>query len=215
MLFLCSDWQQISSLWKRSTAVFLFKEPNSSLRCYAKKLIAEKNLKHKFLVTPTCAAKPGPAPRGGIPGLCPPKWLLVPPATEDCAPKKLTGSELVECKSRLKTPELVFTARIHTGFHKTFGTKTFFFLVFIKEFQENRKNFKTITRICVIFCTENLFFGLHLFRLIHTRINFSCPRALLEFTWINFSCPQNLFIFPQSRYPGARPRQSIVISIVS
>ena len=46
---------------------------------------------------------------GAVP---PPKWLLVPPKrklcpppSEDCAPKKLTGSGLLECKSR---PKLVF-----------------------------------------------------------------------------------------------------------
>ena len=38
------------------TAVFLFKEPNSSLRYHAKKVIAERNLQHEFLVTPSCAA---------------------------------------------------------------------------------------------------------------------------------------------------------------
>ena len=52
-----SDWLQISRPWKRSTAVFLFKEPNSSLRYYAKKDIAKRNLQHESLVTPTCAAE--------------------------------------------------------------------------------------------------------------------------------------------------------------
>ena len=42
-----------------------------------------------------------PGATGGIPGPCPP--------SEDCATKKLTGSGLLECKSRPKTPELVFT----------------------------------------------------------------------------------------------------------
>ena len=52
-----------------------------------------------------------PGAPGGIPGPCPPKWLLVPPKrklsppSEDCAPKKLTGSGLRECKS---SPKLVF-----------------------------------------------------------------------------------------------------------
>ena len=39
-----------------------------------------------------------------------------------------------------------------------------------------------------IFDLKTFFFGLHLFRLIHTGINFSCPRAPLEFTQINFLC---------------------------
>ena len=35
-----------------------------------------------------CRYKSGPAPRGGIPGPCPPKWVLVPPPNENCAPPK-------------------------------------------------------------------------------------------------------------------------------
>ena len=53
-----------------------------------------------------------PGAPGGIPEPCPPKWLLVPPPnencvppSEDCAPKKLTESWQLECKSR---PKLVF-----------------------------------------------------------------------------------------------------------
>ena len=63
----------------------------------------------------------GPAPRGAFRAV-PPKWLLVPPnencdpPSEDCAPKKLTGSGLMEFKSRPKTPKLVFTARIFVIF---------------------------------------------------------------------------------------------------
>ena len=40
---------------------------------------------------------------------CAPQTKIVPPQGV-CAPKKLTGSELLECKSRPKTPKLVFTA---------------------------------------------------------------------------------------------------------
>ena len=48
MLFVFSDliFQQTSCPWKRSTAVFVFKESNSSLCCYAKKDIANKNPQH-------------------------------------------------------------------------------------------------------------------------------------------------------------------------
>ena len=53
-----------------------------------------------------------PGAMGGIPGPCPPKWLLVPPS-EDFAPKKLTGSGLLECKSR---PKLVFATGIFVVF---------------------------------------------------------------------------------------------------
>ena len=60
----------------------------------------------------------GLAPRGGdIPGpcslnecLCPLKRKWCPFPSEDCAPKKLTRSGLMECKSRPKTPKLVFIA---------------------------------------------------------------------------------------------------------
>ena len=66
--------------------------------------------------------KSGPAPRGHSPAapppndcLCPPNENCAPPS-EDCARKKLTGSGLMECKSRPKTPKLVFTARIFVIF---------------------------------------------------------------------------------------------------
>ena len=45
----------------------------------------------------------------------PPNVNRVPPS-EDYAPKKLTGSGLLECKSRPKTPKLVFTGRIFVNF---------------------------------------------------------------------------------------------------
>ena len=43
----------------------------------------------------------------------PPERKLCPPS-EDCAPKKLTGSGLLKCKSRPKTPKLVFSAGCRT-----------------------------------------------------------------------------------------------------
>ena len=68
---------------------------------------------------------------GGIPGQCPPKWLLVPPQTkivlppsEDCARKKLTVSGLLECKSKPKTSKLGFTAL-------EFVSKNCFFVIFV------------------------------------------------------------------------------------
>ena len=76
----------------------------------------------------------------------------------------------------------------------------FFFCVFTLEFVENCKNFETTTRICENFCTEDLFFGLHFFRLLLTRINFSCPRAPLEFTLINFSSPPKFISAPPPSY---------------
>ena len=47
-------------------------------------------------------------------------------------------------------------------------------------------------------------FAPHLVHLIQIGINFSCPRAPLEFTQNKLLVPpQNLFLPPQSRYPGA------------
>ena len=128
-----------------------------------------------------------PAPRGGIPEPCPPKWLLVPPTnencappSEDCAPKKLTGSGLLECISRPETPNLVFTASI--------------FVIFVDSH-----------RISLHFSDdEELFFWSYLVRLIHTGINFWCPSRL----YLNklLVPPQNLFLPLQSHYSGAGPR---------
>ena len=47
--------------------------------------------------------------------LCPPNENCASPS-EDCAPKKLTGSGLLECNSRPATPKLVFSARIFVIF---------------------------------------------------------------------------------------------------
>ena len=60
-----------------------------------------------------------PAPRGGIAGPCPQMTACAPPNEnyaprgEDCALKKLTGSGLLECKSR---PKLVFATVIFVLF---------------------------------------------------------------------------------------------------
>ena len=62
--------------------------------------------------------------------LCPPKQKLCP-LSEDCAPKKLTGSGLLECKSR---PKLVFGTRkfvifwdLHRISQNFWGEDHFFF----------------------------------------------------------------------------------------
>ena len=64
--------------------------------------------------------QPGPAPRGVFRGRAPPNDCFAPPQTkivptpcEDCAPKKLTGSGELECKSRAK---LVFASGIFVIF---------------------------------------------------------------------------------------------------
>ena len=86
--------------------------------------------------------RPG-ATGGGISGPCPPNECLCPPPkrklcppSEDCAPKKLTGSGFLECKSRRETPKFVFTARIFVIFvdshqiSQNFLDEDLFFLVF-------------------------------------------------------------------------------------
>ena len=47
-----------------------------------------------------------PSATGGIPWPCPPNHCSCPPS-EDCAPKKLTGSVLLECKSSPETPKIL------------------------------------------------------------------------------------------------------------
>ena len=96
----------------------------------------------------------GPAPREHS-GAVPPQMTACAPPSEDYAPKKLIDSRLLECKSRLRTPKLVFTALefvsknyffvIFVNLHRIsfkFWDKDLFFLVFTSEFGENRKNFE-------------------------------------------------------------------------
>ena len=105
-------------------------------------------------------------------GRAPPKWLLVPP-NENCAPqartvsapKKLTGSGLLECKSR---PKLVFASGIFVNWHWIswqFGDEDLFFfgdhtfsagkIVWISDF--GRKSLWISVKIF------SFFFGDHLF----------------------------------------------------
>ena len=122
---------------------------------------------------------------GGHFGAVPPKWLLVLPKwklcspSEDCAPKKLTGSGLLECKSR---PKLVFGSGIFVIFVDWhwiswhFWDEALFFLKITCFRPEKLFEF-------LISAGKSLWiFGLHLVHLIQTGINFSCPRAPLEFT---------------------------------
>ena len=107
---------------------------------------------------------------GGIPGSCPPNDCFCPPPSEDCGSKKLTDLGLLECKSRPKTPKLLFTALefvskncfsvIFVNLHQNsfkFWDEDLFFLVVTSEFEENRKNFETTTRICGNFETKTFF----------------------------------------------------------
>ena len=139
---------------------------------------------------------------------CPPNECLCPPS-EDCAPKKLTGSRLLECKSRPNIPKSVFTALEFVSKNCVFVNLrriSFKFwdedLFFWSSLQISSKIAKILRRqpeFVEILGRRPFFsfFGLHLFRLIHTRINFSCPQKFL-------SVPPH----PQSRYPGAGPALS-------
>ena len=58
--------------------------------------------------------RPGPAPQGAFRGcapsnhcLCPPKRELCFPPSEDCATKKLTGSELLKCNAKSETSKIL------------------------------------------------------------------------------------------------------------
>ena len=87
----------------------------------------------------------GPAPRGSIPGPCPPNHCLCSakremcPPSEDCAPKKVTSSVPMECSSRPQNPKiLVITSEFVSKncFFRIFRNEDIFFLVFILEFVE-------------------------------------------------------------------------------
>ena len=123
---------------------------------------------------------PRPSSTEGHSGTVPPKRKLCPPS-EDSAPKKLTGSGLLECKSRPETPKLVLIALefaskncffvVFVDAHRIscyFGEKTFLFLVFTVEFVENRKNFEMNEEFVKIFELNTFFFVLLILHLIHT-----------------------------------------------
>ena len=109
-----------------------------------------------------------------------PKSLLVPyqtrnmlPPSEDCAPKKVTGSMPLECSSVSEIPKILIINPVFVGknrFFADFAMKTFFAL-----HPRNR-------RIVRIFCYEDLFF-LH-------------PRILLELEGNMFFPPK--LIMPPS-----------------
>ena len=127
----------------------------------------------------------------------PPNGNCAPP-NEDCSPKKLTGSKLLECKSR---PKLVFFVDWHRISWCFWDEDRFVFFeapVFSRkktlEFPISAGKFLWI-------------FAPHLVHLIQTGINFSCPRAPLEFTQNKLLVPPQIYFCPppQSRYPAAGP----------
>ena len=100
------NWKTVES-WKQN-------EPCKTLwsDLSTESLSAKRNSKEEepdLWNQPLVPISAGPAPRGGIPGPCLPNDCLCAPS-EDCAPKKLTRSGLLECKSRPKTPKLVLIA---------------------------------------------------------------------------------------------------------
>ena len=127
----------------------------------------------------------GPAPRGGIPGPCPPKSLLVPPKwelcppppSEDCAPKKLTGLVLLECNWRPEAKILVITLEFVSKncFFVDFAINTVCFCGVTPEFMKIRvyfgtKTFSLLFLFCfLVFTSEFVEIRVeHFFRLVHT-----------------------------------------------
>ena len=142
--------------------------------------------------------------------------------SENCAAKKLTGSGLLERKSRSKSGFFVDWHRIFWRFWDedlfffeitcfwpekpleflAISVKTFFFL-----FLEITCFWPEKPLEFPISDGKSLWlFAPHFAYLIQTGINFLCPRASLEFTQNKLLVsPQNLFLPPQSRYPGSGP----------
>ena len=135
--------------------------------------------------------------RGGIPGLFPPKWLLVPyqtklvpPPSEDCAPNKLIGSGLQEYQSRPETRIIVLITlefvsknlffcnifvdshRISWNFAYILGRGLFLCVCFFWSSPQNSCKNERFLRwqpeFVKIFELKTFFFGFHVFRLIHT-----------------------------------------------
>ena len=200
-------------------------------------LMLLQNLKGKASIRPkltpkfcnrpnlTRKSRPRPGATGGISGPCPPNWLLVPsqtklcPPSEDCAPKKLTGSGLLERNSRSK---LVFFVDWHRILWRFWDEDLFFFFFGEHLFLAGKTAWiSDFGRKIPCNFSEDLFFGDHLFSaekplkfpilagkslwlfaphlvyLIQTGINFSCPRAPLEFTQNKLLVhPKNLFLPP-------------------
>ena len=137
---------------------------------------------------------------------CAPQTKIVPPPSEDCAPKKLTGSGLLERKSRSK---LVFFVEWHQILWRFWDEDLFFWRSPVIG-RKKRLNFRFRQEKSLAISREDLFFffffGDHLFsvgktawisdfgrkiprlfapnlvHLIQTGINFSCPSAPLELT---------------------------------
>ena len=133
------------------------------------------------------ASKPTRRHGGHIGAMPLPKWLLVPPKRKLCPPKRGLCPEKI---NRLGATGVLIEAQIG-GLHDIFGMKTFFFFgdhlfsagktAWISDFGR---------KILWIFAPHHV-------HLNQTGINFSCPRASLEFTQNKVLVPpQNLFLPP-------------------
>ena len=74
----------------------------------------------------------GPAPRGAFRGRASPNEKCAP-LSEDCAPKKVTGSVPLKYSSRLETPKMLIITPEFLSKNRSFknsAVKTFFFVFF-------------------------------------------------------------------------------------
>ena len=75
----------------------------------------------------------GPAPRGAFRGRASPNENCAP-LSEDCAPKKVTGSVPLECSSRLETPKILIITPEFVSKNRSFAdsaVKKFFFVFMV------------------------------------------------------------------------------------
>ena len=138
---------------------------------------------------------------GGILGPCPPKRELCSPS-EDCAPKKVTGSVPLKCSSRCETLKILAST-------PDFVSKNCFFADFEIKTLFLRGSTPKIVKIRAFFEMKN-FFGGDVFIPEFVEIreeSLCCLVHTLKFGALSCLCPhpQNLFMPPQSRYPGAGP----------
>ena len=139
---------------------------------------------------------------GGHSGPCPPKWQLVPPKRKLCPPQARTvprknnslGATGVQIETQIGVCQRYFHnfCGLTPDFMTFLGWRPFF--LEITCFRPEK-----VLKFLISAGKSLWIFGLHLVHLIQTRINFSCPRAPLEFTKINFSCPpQKIYFCPPS-----------------
>ena len=85
----------------------------------------------------------GPAPRGAFWGCASPNESCAP-LSEDCAPKKVTGSVPLECSPRLETPKILIITPEFVSKNRSFAysaVKTFFFVFWSSLTNSRKQNF--------------------------------------------------------------------------